>query len=147
MPISGLRRRQALAPRRACRGEGGRDRATSPTRGESTACATLVVIPGQLHASQVIGVGLGQFVLLHRPSGRRVAAADEPAALHHLAQQLAWFDAHATDPRYLDEPANADICESLRELLRQWCAAESDYDPHATLLAGAHSPRCRPPGR
>lgn len=118
-----------------------------PRSAVPTACATLVIIPGQLHASDVIGVGRGQFALLHRPSGRRVAAADEPAALHHLAQQLAWFDATATDPHYLNDPANADICESLRELLRQWCAAESDYDPHATLLAGAHSTRCQPHGR
>lgn len=114
------------------------------TRAESTACAALVIIPGRLHTTPVAGVGLGQFALLHRPSGRRLAAADVPAALHHVAQQLAWFDAHAIDPRYLDDPANGDIYESLRELLRQWCAAESDYDPHATLLACAHSHRCRP---
>lgn len=116
-------------------------------RADSTACATLVVIPGQPDASPLAEVRLGRFTLLHSPSGRRIAAADEPAALHHLAQQLAWFDSNATDPRYLEDPANADLCESLRELLRQWCATETDYDPHATFLAGADNPRCQPRSR
>ena len=89
------------------------------------------------------GAGLSQFALVYHPTGQRVAAADEPAALHHLAQQLAWFDTTATDPRYLDDPDNVDICESLRELLRHWCAAESDYHPHATLLASADNWRCQ----
>ncbi|WP_293002851.1 hypothetical protein [Mycobacterium sp.] len=119
----------------------------APTWAESTACAALVIIPGQLHTSAVIGGGVSQFDLRHCPSGRRVAAADERAALHHLAEQLAWFEPVATDPRYLDDPAHADVCESLRELLHQWCATESDYHPHAALLASAGSPRCLPPVR
>lgn len=121
-------------------------RLTQP-RAEPTACATLVITAAPSHASSRIRPGVGQFALLHRPSGQRVAAADEPEALHHLAQQLAWFDDNATDPRYLADPANAGARESLRELLQQWCAAESDYAPHATLLAAAHSLRCRPMDR
>ena len=119
----------------------------SPTRGVSTACATLVIIPGQLHASHVIGVGRANSLCFTAPAA---GASRRPTNLPPcITSPNSWPGSTptATDPRYLDDPANADICESLRELLRQWCAAESDYDPHATLLAGAHSPRCRPPGR
>jgi len=98
----------------------------SSTRAESTACAPLVIIPDQPHPSPVIGAGPNQFALLHRASGWRLAAADEPAALHRLAAQLAWFDALATDPCYLGDPANAEICESMREVLQQWLSVEID---------------------
>lgn len=98
----------------------------SPTRGEPTACATLVIIPGQLTTSRGIGDGLGQYSLLHRPSGWHVAAADEPAALHHLAQQLAWFDDRASDPRCLNDPTHADIAGSIEAILQQWLSLETD---------------------
>ena len=121
---------------------------TSPApSGARTVCAPLVIIPGQPNISPTARAAVGQFTLLHWLSGRRVAVAEEPDALHHLAQQLAWFDDNVTDPSYLDEPANADICGSLRELLEHWCAAEPDHDPRATLFAAAHSQRCRPQGR
>ncbi|GAB5008979.1 hypothetical protein MAHJHV63_34090 [Mycobacterium avium subsp. hominissuis] len=102
---------------------------TSATRRESTACAPLVIIDDQPHASPVIRAGASQFTLLHRPSGWRVAAAADPAALHRLAHQLAWFGVNATDPCYLSDPANADICESIRELLQQWLSFEIENRP------------------
>jgi hypothetical protein len=105
----------------------------SSARAESTACAPLVIVPDQPPASPVIGAGTSQFALLHRPGGRRVAAAGKPAALHRLAQQLASFDANAADPRYLSHPANADICESMRELLQQWLSFEIDNRPSIGL--------------
>jgi hypothetical protein len=114
-----------------------------------TACAPLVIIPCTPNISPTTTAAVGQFILLPWPSGRRVAVADEPAALHHLAEQLAWFDDNATDPNYLDDPANADICQSLRELFQHWCAVESDYGPQTPFFAGAHNQQqqCRPRGR
>jgi pimeloyl-ACP methyl ester carboxylesterase len=57
---------------------------------------------------------------------QRSAAADEPAALHHLAQQLAWFDDRASDPRYLNDFVNADIAGSIEAIFQQWLSLEAD---------------------
>jgi hypothetical protein len=46
-----------------------------------------------------------------------------PAALADLAGRLAWFG-DVLDPVYLADPTNADVCASLREILRTWMAEQ-----------------------
>lgn len=102
------------------RGPGG---GQAPVGSLVTACPSLVIIPCTRASSAETRFGRGDFCLMHVPSGCRVPACGNPDALAALASRLAWFS-EILDPAYLADPAHADVCASLQEILRGWVAEQ-----------------------
>lgn len=90
-----------------------------------TACPSLVIIPCTRGANAETRFGRGDFCLMHVPSGCQVPACGAPDALAALASRLAWFS-EILDPTYLADPAHADMCASLQEILRAWVAEQAE---------------------
>lgn len=110
--------------------------------GEGTACTSLVIVPGE-HADATTSADAAAFTLIHAPTGRPIAAADQPVALHHLAEHLAWFGDHAADPDYLRDPAHADVAASVAAVVAQWVSLAPTRATRSAVLAPASA--CQPP--
>jgi hypothetical protein len=102
---------------------------------EPTACWDLVIAPSvQTTASRQAAFDGDRLILVQASTGRCVAAAHNPQALHDLARQLAWFDERVIDPGYLTDSANTGVLASIKELFRQWRIDEAQADTRPTFL-------------
>ena len=88
-----------------------------------TACPGLAIAPSGTVRSAESRFAQDDYTLVYVPSGCRLPVRGTPAALAELAGRLAWFG-DILDPSYLADPANADVCASLREILRTWMAEQ-----------------------
>jgi hypothetical protein len=106
---------------------------------QPSGCPDLVITPSvQITASGEAAFDGGGLILVQASTGRRVAAAQKPQALHDLARRLAWFDRKVIDPDYLADPANEGVLASVAELFRQWRAEAAQADiPARVCLARA----------
>ncbi len=99
---------------------------SSPPAAEAswpTACPGLAIAPSGTVRSAESRFAQDDYTLVYMPSGCRMPVRGTPAALADLAGRLAWFG-DVLDPAYLADPANADVCASLREILRTWMAEQ-----------------------
>lgn len=96
-----------------------------PAAGASwpTACPGLAIAPSGTVRSAESRFAQDDYTLVYVPSGCRMPVRGTPAALADLAGRLAWFG-DVVDPAYLADPANADVCASLWEILRTWMAEQ-----------------------
>ncbi len=96
-----------------------------PASGASwpTACPGLAIAPSGTVRSAESRFFQDDYSLVYVPSGCRMPVRGTPAALADLAGRLAWFG-EVLDPSSLADPANADVCASLREILRTWMAEQ-----------------------
>jgi hypothetical protein len=88
-----------------------------------TACPGLAIAPSGTVRSTEAQFVQDDYTLVYVPSGCRMPVRGTPAAHADLAGRLAWFG-DILDPSYLADPANADVCASLREILRTWMAEQ-----------------------
>ena len=88
-----------------------------------TACPGLAIAPSGTVRSAESPFAQDDYTLVYVPSGCRLPVRGTPAALAELAGRLAWFG-DVLDPSYLADPANAEVCASLREILRTWMAEQ-----------------------
>lgn len=119
------------------------DRQRIQVTAEPTACADLVVAPYvRITASRKAVIDDRRLALVQTSTGRRVAAAQAPQALHDLARRLAWFDRTVIDADYLADPANDGVLASITELFEHWRTEQTQAAaPPAFFVTRSPRPR------